>query len=230
MDIEIHGHEFILLAGCGLYWPAERTLFIADPHFGKEATFRRHGIGVPVGSTDGTLATIGEMLDATAAIRVIILGDMFHARSSLSTEVCRSIESFLEVYETVEFLLVRGNHDEHVGALPPEWPIETVSPGSTLGRITLTHHPSDVPEASDLVLCGHIHPAIRVHGVGKLPCFWLCKGCLVLPAIGEFTGTHVITAADGDRVWIVADDEVIEHRPCHANNLEKTSTLSGDRK
>ncbi|MEO8270872.1 MAG: phosphoesterase, partial [Aureliella sp.] len=79
IDVIFAQHQFRLLADRGLYWPKAETLFIADTHFGKEATFRALGVPVPVGSTAGTLGKIVKMLRDNNARRLCILGDMFHA-------------------------------------------------------------------------------------------------------------------------------------------------------
>ncbi len=216
IDIHFAEHHFQLLADCGLFWPDQRRLFVADTHFGKEATFRAHGIPVPTGSTDGTLAKISRMLEQTGADRLCILGDMFHARTSLSSDVRSSIGSFIGARPDIEWTLIRGNHDAHVGQLPSDWRIKIVDPGTQFGRVAVGHHPGEVPEDSDLYLCGHIHPAVRVRSrgesLGKLPCCWHSRGCIVLPAIGEFTGTQVVRPTRGDDVWIVAEGEV--HKYC----------------
>lgn len=210
MDVQIHGIDLQLHSDRGVYWPDQRTLFVADTHFGKDATFRHHGIAVPTGGTDQTLAAISRMMRATGAIRLVILGDMFHARSSLAADVRSSVENFFADHDTVEFVLVRGNHDAQVGSLPRQWPIEIVEPGTTIDGVVMNHHPGDVA-GDELMLCGHLHPAVRVVGEGKLACFYLSRACLVLPAIGDFTGTHAVTPGRGDRVWLVADDEIIEY-------------------
>lgn len=213
--IELAGIPLHLMAGRGVWFGDEETLLIADTHFGKEATFRRHHIPVPVGTTDGTLAAITQMIEQTAARRLIILGDMFHARSSLSSDVCLSLETFLQQHRSIEIVLVRGNHDDHVGPLPPHWPIETVNQ-FRMGPIALAHHPGEVPQESELLICGHLHPALRLEtlldSAGVLPCFWYSRRRLVIPAIGEFTGTHRVKPKPKDRVWVVVDDQVIEHR------------------
>lgn len=205
-----------MLAGRGLYWPSEQILFVADTHFGKDATFRRFGIAVPAGSTEATLRAIDLMIEKSGAIRVVILGDMFHAKSSLSLPTCRSLEAFFARHPAIEFTLIRGNHDAHVGALPSEWPIEIRQPGESIANVILNHEPGDVSQSGSLMLCGHIHPAVQVGSrterLGKIPCFWLSKRCLVLPAIGDFTGTHAITPECDDQVWLVVDNQVIEHR------------------
>ncbi|WDQ15347.1 ligase-associated DNA damage response endonuclease PdeM [Rhodopirellula sp. P2] len=208
------GTEWQLFAARAAFCPAQDTLFVADPHLGKDATFRRHGFPVPLGSSGGTLQTISRLLVDTNASRLVILGDLFHARSSLTTETVAAVESFFAEHPSVEFLLVEGNHDAHVGNLPLEWPIRTVAEGERMGQLALSHHPGSVPDGAALLLCGHLHPAIRIgsgrESFGKLPCFWYSSGCLVFPAIGEFTGTHVVQPQNGDRTWLVADNEIIE--------------------
>ncbi|MDG2224611.1 MAG: ligase-associated DNA damage response endonuclease PdeM [Rubripirellula sp.] len=214
LPIELAGTTLQLLGGRGVWMPAAKTLLVADTHLGKEATFRRHHIPIPTGSTTGTLAAVTKMLQETDATRFIILGDMFHARSSLSPDVCESLEAFFNRHPSVEMLLVRGNHDAHLGQLPAAWPIDIVSQYA-MDRILLMHHPIEVPSDFDLLLCGHLHPAIRLETMidktGKLPCFWYSQKRLVLPAIGEFTGTHRIHPGPRDRAWMVVDGQVMEH-------------------
>ncbi len=216
IDVEIAGMAFQMFADRGLYWPAHRVLFVADTHFGKDATFRRFGIPVPAGSTDATLAAIDRMIDASSTSRLIILGDMFHARSSLSPTTCRSLDAFFERHPDMRFTLIRGNHDRHINSLPESWPIDIELPGGLIENVILAHEPGVVPEAAFLMLCGHIHPSVRVGSshdrLGKIGCFWLSQRCLVLPAIGVFTGTHAISPATDDRVWLALDDCVREYR------------------
>tara|TARA_R110002073_G_scaffold96661_2_gene223108 strand:+ start:995 stop:1690 length:696 start_codon:yes stop_codon:yes gene_type:complete len=210
MDVEVAGIALQLCADRAVFWPEQRALFVADTHFGKAATFRRHGIPVPSGSTAGTLHKIDSLLQSTNATRLIILGDMFHARSSLSPKVCELLEAFFAKHDEIDFTLVRGNHDTQVGRLPSSWPIEVVEPGARMGTVALGHHPVPVPGDASLLLCGHLHPAVRFavggEDFGKLSCFWLSERCFVLPAIGGFTGTHVIRPQRGDQTWLILDD------------------------
>lgn len=215
IDIRIRGHAFRLFAERCLFWPEEDTLFVADTHLGKDATFSRQGIPVPAGSTEGTLRTLTRLLEQTEATRLCVLGDLFHARSSLSTRVRDHVESFLQSFSDTEFLLVIGNHDQHVGRLPDRWSIRSVQEGFQIGRIAAGHHPAEVPEGCDVYLCGHLHPAIKVgskrEAVGAFPCFYHRDGCLVLPAIGQFTGNHLVQPKRADDVWIIAEGTVVEY-------------------
>ncbi len=214
LKIQIEENEFHLLAQRGLYWPDERTLFVTDTHLGKSATFQRNSMAIPGSTTHGTLSTISKMLDATGATSLVILGDLFHARSSLAAEVVGAFEEFLEQHARVQFTLVRGNHDLRVGELPSRWSIEIVDPGARKSALALGHEPTEKPSDCQILLCGHLHPAVRIREgrqlVGKFPCFWLNDGRLVLPAVGEFTGTMVIHPGPSDRIWALVMGEVIE--------------------
>src|SRR3982074_1557313 len=50
LTIELAGEEIILLPERAIYWPRAETLFVADTHWGKDATFRAAAIAVPGGT------------------------------------------------------------------------------------------------------------------------------------------------------------------------------------
>ncbi|MFL5519615.1 MAG: DEAD/DEAH box helicase, partial [Gemmatimonadales bacterium] len=78
--LELAGEHVALLAERALWWPARRTLVVADVHLGKAATFRAAGIPIPSGSTGDDLARLDRALARTGATALVILGDLFHAR------------------------------------------------------------------------------------------------------------------------------------------------------
>lgn len=215
LDVAFADRSWRLIGGGGLFWPRHGVLMIADLHLGKDATFRAASIGVPRGSTAATLDRVSAMVAATESRELMILGDLFHARSSLTTETCEQWESFLARHHDVDVTLIRGNHDSSVGPLPPHWPISVVESSLHLDGIALSHFPGPCPDGADVLIAGHTHPAdvIRVGGesTGKMPCFWLHRRCLTLPACGHFTGTAKINRTPGDRVWLIADGQVIPH-------------------
>jgi uncharacterized protein len=211
--VSVEGIDFRLLAKRGIFWPEKQTLFIADTHFGKEVTFRRHGIAAPRGSTQGTLATIAEMIAECQASRVVLLGDMFHARSAISTDIGESLDAFFAAHLPLRTTLVLGNHDRGMSKLIERWPIEIVDSGTSIDCISISHLPQPPSPSTRLLMCGHLHPAYRfssrTDSVGKLPCFWLSHRQLVLPAIGEFTGTQVVQPRGTDQTWVIVEDQII---------------------
>jgi hypothetical protein len=44
----------------------------------------------------------------------------------------------------------------------------------------------------------------------RLPCFWFGAEVGLLPAFGGFTGSADVAPRGGDRVFVIADGEVIE--------------------
>ena len=52
VEMEAAGEELELLPDHAVHWRRASTLFVADPHFGKAATFRAAGIFVPEETTD----------------------------------------------------------------------------------------------------------------------------------------------------------------------------------
>jgi len=209
-------HSFTPLAKRGLYWSEPKVLFVADLHLGKEATFCREGIAVPRGASERTLKVIAQMLQQTAASQLMILGDLFHAKSSLAADMRDLFESFLLRMTGVHVTLVKGNHDRAVGELPTQWPMTIVESPYLFGGIELSHFPDQATPECELRIAGHVHPAVRLRGggqaEGKLACFHYDAKhrCLTLPAVGEFTGTKQIRPVGQDRVWVVSEDEVIE--------------------
>ncbi len=43
----------------------------------------------------------------------------------------------------------------------------------------------------------------------RLPCFYFGENGGIMPAFGEFTGTYTIKPKKGEKVFVIADDEVM---------------------
>lgn len=204
------GERLEALAEAALFWPAQKTLFIADPHFGKAASFRAGGIPVPDGTTAGNLARLDQALARTNAGRLICLGDLLHARAGRAEQTVEQVAAWRRRHRELDWLLVRGNHDRHAGDPPPEWAVRCVDAPYEEEPFVLLHEPAECAEG--YALAGHVHPAVRI-GRGKLaeelPCFLFGKRLALLPAFGEFTGTAIVHPQREDRVIVLADGEVI---------------------
>lgn len=199
VEIDVAGERMEARGDLTLHWPAEATLFVADLHLGKGAAFRAGGLPVPAGSTLATLDALTRSAEATRAQRIVVLGDLWHARSGRSAE---NVAAFAAWRRGRELLLVMGNHDRHAGGEP-----DAIEPGERLGPFVLRHFPDPHPDG--YVLCGHLHPRLRLDGRGgdslRLPCFWFGEGVGVLPAFGDLTGTAEIRPLAGDRVVVAAE-------------------------
>jgi DNA ligase-associated metallophosphoesterase len=220
---QVAGDRLLLLGERAAYWGTTRTLLVADPHFGKAASFRTAGVPVPRGTTAETLRRLDVALDRTAARRIIFLGDFLHARSGRSPETLQAVNDWRDLHGAIDMVLVRGNHDKRAGDPPRELAIRCVDGPLIEGPFVFSHHP--VSADAGYVICGHVHPGARLSGRGRqrarLPCFWLGAKVAVLPAFGEFTGLADIDPAPGDRVWVVAEGEVV---PVHTAILDDLRT------
>lgn len=206
----VRGEELVLLPERAAWWPRTSTLLIADPHFGKAATFRSAGVPVPGGTTAGTLSRVDQALARTGASRLVFLGDFLHAREGRAVATLGALGSWREDHEGLDVVLVRGNHDRRAGDPPAELRIRCVDAPMIDAPFAFVHHPGAVPDA--YAIAGHIHPAVTMIGAGRqrerLPCFWFGASCAVLPAFGEFTGLADVEPVAGDQVFVIAGDTV----------------------
>jgi uncharacterized protein len=211
---DIAGETLTLLAERAAYWARESTLLVADPHFGKAATFRALGVPVPRGTTAATLARLDTAIEHTNARRVVFLGDFLHAREGRVPETLRVMNEWRRRRAAIAMLLVRGNHDARAGDPPAELDIKCVDGPTTEMPFVFAHHPETSGEG--YVIAGHVHPGVRLAGAARehvrLPCFWFGASIAVLPAFGEFTGLADVDVAPADRVWVVADGAVVRVR------------------
>jgi DNA ligase-associated metallophosphoesterase len=210
LAIPAGGDTLVLCPEHAAFWPAARTLMVADAHFGKAASFRARGVAVPEATTGETLAKLDALIARHDPARIVFLGDFLHAREAHARQTIAALEGWRERHRALELVLVEGNHDLHAGAPPAALQVECMTEPWPLGPWALCHHPQAV--SGRFVLAGHLHPALRVAGRSesvRLPCFWFGAGTGVLPAFGAFTGAHGITPAEGDRVFVVAEDRVL---------------------
>lgn len=209
-----------LLPGRAAFVPATRTLLVADVHLGKAATFRRAGIPVPEGSAQRDLARLERLAIDHAAQRLVVLGDLLHARSGCTEAVIGEFHA-TRARIAAEVVLVLGNHDRGLAkspaALAARLGIDACVPALDEPPFRFVHEPvSDVAPAhrAGITVAGHLHPTVAVRGPGgdRLAdrCFVADGSVVVLPAFGSFTGGHRVAPAAGTRVWIARDDGVVE--------------------
>lgn len=211
ITIDVAGTQLQLHPQRAAFWPGARTLIVADPHFGKAATFRAAGLFVPEATTQGTLAKLDALISVTAPQRLVFLGDFLHAKDGRHPDTLAALNGWRDAHGSLEMVIVRGNHDRHAGDPPRELRMRCVDAPMLEGPFAFTHHPTTV--AGSYVLAGHIHPAARLSGAGRqherLPCFWFREAQAIFPAFGEFTGLADVWPEERDRVYVVAGDEVV---------------------
>lgn len=207
---DVCGESLVLMPERCLLWERAGALILADPHFGKADAFRAAAVPVPGGSA-GALARLGAALDRTAATRLVVLGDFWHARTGRTPRVVTDLVAWRRERPNLRIDLIRGNHDR-AGLPPPGWADEWHADPVPDPPFVYAHYPDPLP--AGYVLAGHLHPGVALSGRGRqrvrLACFWFGPHVGVLPAFGDFTGTATVNPAPGDRAFVVADTEVVD--------------------
>lgn len=211
VEIALAGERLLLMPERAAFWCGASTLLVADAHVGKAATFRAAGLAVPGGTTAGALTRLSNLLDATGAERLVFLGDLFHAREGHTAAARAALAGWRQRHAAADVVLVRGNHDRRAGDPHPSLGIRCVDAPLHAGPFGLRHFPDPTPGA--YTIAGHVHPAVRLAGRGRqrrrLPCFWLGPDVAVLPSFGDFTGAADVEPRPGDRVFVIAEDQVV---------------------
>jgi DNA ligase-associated metallophosphoesterase len=211
-EVRLGGEQVVLLPERALFWPRAATLVTADFHWGKGSAFRAAGIPVPVGATSDDLTRLDAALLRTCARRLVVLGDLFHARAGrIATQTLAELRRWRVMRSELEIMLVRGNHDRHAGDPPEDLRINCVNAPAFVPPFVLRHEPAD--SAEGYTLAGHLHPGLVLAGPAlqreRLPCFWLTPRTAVLPAFGSFTGLAPVHPGPDDHVFVVAEQDVI---------------------
>lgn len=203
-------------------WPAQQTLLIADPHFGKADHFRRAGIPVPDSVAKADFDRLAELLQDHAAERLVVLGDFFHARQCPDDASLRQLADWRDKFTQLDVLIVKGNHDQHAGAPPANLRFTSVNPPYQQGPFVYRHLPID-PHRFDTsnpadptvahIFAGHLHPGVTVElgprSAKRVACFFQQPHQTILPAFGRFTGTAKISPQPRDRVFAVTPSRVL---------------------
>ncbi|MEM9751754.1 MAG: ligase-associated DNA damage response endonuclease PdeM [Planctomycetota bacterium] len=192
-----------------------RTVVAADLHLGKSDHFRAAGVPVPEQTNADTLDRLATVCEATAAESLIVLGDFFHSRDGVTPGLVEKLQAWRERTAWLDVFNVRGNHDRRAGDPPKSLDIEVWDKPVRDGELVYAHEPEEREDA--FVLCGHLHPAVKLsNGQSRrgdrmrLPCFVLGERYAVLPAFGAFTGAKCVSPKKGQRIYVVGPGRVAD--------------------
>ena len=203
-----------LYADGALFWPEGQTLFITDPHFGKADSFRHAGIPIPTEVLDHDLARLTKLITTSQATFLIVLGDFFHTRHSQSDSALFALQNWRNQHLDLEIVLVLGNHDAHAGAPPAGLDIQAIDAPFEAGPFLCHHIPQAKPSNAAYNLAGHLHPYVVMRDRDgsrlRLASFVFAPHQAILPAFGGFTGGQVYSPTANDRVFVIAEGEIVE--------------------
>ena len=203
----IKEQQFIFDHRKAIYWEDNSSLILSDVHVGKLNHFQKNGIPIPSDGSMENLINIKNLIHEYDPNHVYILGDLFH--SSYNKEWDDWIIYFSK--SNVKFTLILGNHDQYDSKKLWDSNITLVNK-LIIDPFLFTHYPEK--EFDQFNICGHVHPAVKLRGLGrqymKLNCFYITDNQLILPAFGTFTGSHMLKPNKTDHIICMTSDGLFE--------------------
>lgn len=208
----IIGDHTVWLSGQrAIYWEDEAALIVADLHLGKSGHFRKSGIGVPQTVFKEDLLRLVNLIQFFKPRQLIVVGDMFHSHANKEMDL---FSRWRSDFPNLQVHLVKGNHD----ILKPEWyskaGIEVHQETLAMGDFIFQHEFIPDSNGEKYLFAGHIHPGVRVSGLGKqtlsFPCFHFGHRSCTLPAFSRFTGLVSMRRSKTDKVFAIVEDKVLQ--------------------
>ncbi|MFV1885428.1 MAG: ligase-associated DNA damage response endonuclease PdeM [Balneola sp.] len=208
-SINFMGQNLILSLEKAIYWKEREALILSDLHLGKAGHFRKSGIAIPKTVDDVNLYRLDALVKKFAPKIILFLGDLFHSHKN--TEWKTFVE-WRQKHQQIEMHLAIGNHDFYS---PHEYHEIGLTTSSLIEAppFLLLHDEMEAGiEIDAYPISGHIHPSVRLVGKGrqvkKIPCFYFGKSGALLPAFGNFTGTHTIKPEANELVFGIVEDQI----------------------
>lgn len=209
-----HQQKFWLYPEKFIFWENENAIILSDVHLTKSGHFRKNGIAIPLQILKEQLHQFFSILSFFNPQKIIIVGDFFHSTANKELQL---FSKWRQDFESIEFHLIKGNHD----ILKQEWYDEnniiTHSKKMQIANICFVHEFEGVFAKKNPELyffAGHIHPGIEIKIAPKqyltLPCFQFTKTHCILPAFGVFTGLHKIKSKKIDSIFAIVNTEIIQ--------------------
>ena len=181
------GEQLLLDPAGAVFWPARRSLIVADLHLEKSSSYAARGMLLPPYDSRATLAILMRLARDYAPDRIIALGDSFHD-SEGAGRLCAEERTALErIMARSGFIWISGNHDP----LPPEGTLPGLSADLLKERALEFRHIATPHRAYSGEVSGHYHPKARVGtrgGTVSRRCFVVDSDRLLLPALGAYSG------------------------------------------
>lgn len=199
-----------------IFWEEEKALIVSDLHFGKTGHFRKAGIAVPQSVYREDLQRLLSQVQYFQPRQLLVVGDLFHSRENKELELFRR---WRDDFPHLGIRLIQGNHD----ILHEQWyaraGIVVSEDVWTAGPFAFVHDIMDsgVGETDGgraeeaYFFSGHLHPGIRIRGMGKqalqFPCYYFGEDYAILPAFSRFTGTVSVQAEPKSNVFAILPGE-----------------------
>ena len=183
----VNGAELDLQPDGSLWWPARRTLIVADLHLEKGSSLAARGSLLPPYDTRTTLRHLAATVAALSPERVVALGDSFHDAEGADRLMAEDRQALTGLMDGRQWVWVSGNHDP----TPPPGLGGTVVDELVDGGIVLRHEARASSDVLGGEISGHFHPVASLslrHRRIRARCLAFDDRRAILPAYGAFTG------------------------------------------
>ncbi len=195
-----------MLPSKALLLPNTNELLICDIHLGKSEYFQQNGIPLTNNSDEQNLFRIKNIVENYKPHKLIILGDLFHSKFSISESLKNKVENLSELLN-IKIELIIGNHD--IGCKVKNITFLDYKRSS---NFIFSHEPIGDLENNILNICGHYHPKTFLkNSKDKLTfkCFAMDEknNILYLPAFGDLTGGY--PCKNSFKKWAIISEKKI---------------------
>ena len=183
-------------------------LLISDIHLGKGEYYQAKGIPLTNNQDHLNFERIYQLVKNSKPKKLLILGDLFHSKFSISKELLSRVEHLSHILK-IKIELIEGNHDRGCKVIN----IQRLKIKKSL-NLLYSHEPIDHKDPNLLNICGHYHPKVYIKNMKTklaFKCFALDekKNNLYLPAFGDLTGGHI--CSNEFKKWaIISDSNILQ--------------------
>jgi putative SbcD/Mre11-related phosphoesterase len=143
----------------------QRILVAADLHLGLEYELLLGGVSIP-SQTEMLLERLLGYLAEIKPDRLLLLGDIKHNVPRTSWQEKKEVPVFLRsLSAAVKVEIIPGNHDSNLADIAPSGVRGRSSAGHVLDGVGYFHGhtwPDEKVMRADLIVAGHLHPAIKL--------------------------------------------------------------------
>jgi uncharacterized protein len=143
----------------------QRVLVASDLHLGLEFELWQGGVSIP-SQMPRILERLQRHLAEIRPDRLLLLGDIKHNVPRTSWQERKEIPQFLRALsKEVKVEIIPGNHDSNLADMAPQGVQVRPSSGYILDGVGYFHGhtwPDEKVMRADLLVAGHLHPAIRL--------------------------------------------------------------------
>jgi metallophosphoesterase superfamily enzyme len=202
LEVEIRP-GWMLSSERSLYFTIERTLVVADIHWGYADSHRRIGNLLPLWGNEEISRRLSLLIEHYRPERMIWLGDSLHTSAA-----CAHAEDFLAALPpTLEVIVLAGNHDR-------AWPRANARE-YRLGTCHFHHGDRAIQcEPGMIEVIGHLHPALAwSDGAGlrlKVPALVEGPARVILPSFSDWAAGVPWNGRleEGEQLWLISPRKI----------------------